>query len=93
VRTRCISTGGRLGAGRDGIVKAGCFKGQLAAVKFVVPELAEDRASAAAAYNTEVDMYMVLQDLQGGIHSRHCVIQASLCLPGQRLLREDLLRC
>lgn len=61
-----LDLGGRLGAGRDGIVKAGCFKGQSAAVKFMVPELAEDRASAAAAYNRELNTYMVLQDLQGG---------------------------
>jgi hypothetical protein len=65
-----------MGWGRDGIVKEGFFAGRPAALKFYVPELAEDPAAATAFLAAEQHAYAALEDLQGELKPSESCIQS-----------------
>lgn len=54
-----------LGLGRDGMVMEAFFAKQPAALKVLMPAIAEDLALAGAAFNTEQHVYTALFPLQG----------------------------
>ena len=73
--------GRMLGWGREGIVKEGRFGGQPAALKFLIPELAdpEDAVAPAAYLENELNAYAALRELLGVRSRLMCSSHAATC--------------